>query len=147
MYANALKSVELAGPTYFAPLMSEAFKLARICKNEGSSVYQILLILTDGEIHDMYATVDLLVANTDVPISIIIVRVGAADFGNMVRLDGDNGLFDSKGQKAMRDIVQFVPFRNIGDSPTLLAQELLAELPGQVVQYMVHSLANLEYDW
>ena len=139
--------MELAGPTYFAPLMSEAFKLARICKNEGSSIYQILLILTDGEIHDMDATVDLIVANTDVPISIIIVGVGAADFGNMVRLDGDNGLFDSKGQKAMRDIVQFVPFRNIGDSPTLLAQELLAELPGQVVQYMVHSLANLEYDW
>lgn len=102
--------------------MSEAFKLARICKNEGSNIYQILLILTDGEIHDMDATIDLIVANTDVPISIIIVGVGSADFGNMVRLDGDNGLFDSKGQKAMRDIVQFVPFRNIGESSTLLAQ-------------------------
>lgn len=138
LYANALKSVELAGPTYFAPLMAEAFKLARICKNEGSHVYQILLILTDGEIHDMDATVDLIVANNDVPISIIIVGVGSADFSNMVRLDGDNGLFDSRGQKALRDIVQFVPFRSIGDSPTLLAQELLAELPTQVVQYMVH---------
>lgn len=33
LYYNALKSVELAGPTYFAPLLGEAFKLARICKN------------------------------------------------------------------------------------------------------------------
>jgi hypothetical protein len=33
LYATALKSVELAGPTYFAPLMSEAFKLARMCKS------------------------------------------------------------------------------------------------------------------
>lgn len=62
----------------------------------------------------MDATIDLIVDNVDVPISIIIVGVGNADFGNMVRLDGDNGLYNSKGQKAMRDIVQFVPFRNIG---------------------------------
>jgi len=29
----------------------------------------------------------------------------------MERLDGDNGLYASNGKKAMRDIVQFVPFR------------------------------------
>ncbi len=29
----------------------------------------------------------------------------------MVRLDGDNGLYNSQGKKAVRDIVQFVPFR------------------------------------
>jgi hypothetical protein len=29
----------------------------------------------------------------------------------MVQLDGDNGLYNSKGEKALRDIVQFVPFR------------------------------------
>ena len=70
----------------------------------------------------MDATIDLIVDNVDVPISIIIVGVGAADFSNMVRLDGDNGLFNTKGQKALRDIVQFVPFRDIGNSPILLAQ-------------------------
>ena len=44
----------------------------------------------------------------------------------MERLDGDNGLYNSKGQRAMRDIVQFVPFREVGMNPDLLAQELLA---------------------
>jgi hypothetical protein len=29
----------------------------------------------------------------------------------MVKLDGDGGLYDSNGRKALRDIVQFVPFR------------------------------------
>ena len=80
---------------------------------------------------------DLVVANTDLPISVIIVGVGNADFANMERLDGDNGLYNSKGQKAARDIVQFVPFRNFGNNHQLLAQEVLAELPTQVVQYMV----------
>jgi len=88
----------------------------------GSDTYQILLILTDGEIHDMEATIDLLVNNCNLPLSIIIVGVGNAEFGNMERLDGDNGLYSSQGKKAARDIVQFVPFREVGMNPDLLAK-------------------------
>lgn len=55
----------------------------------------------------------------------------------MTVLDGDNGLYSSQGKKAQRDIVQFVPFRDVGMNPDMLAKELLAELPSQVVQYMV----------
>ena len=69
------------------------------------------------------------------PLSIIIVGIGNADFSNMEKLDGDNGLYDSKGRKAARDIVQFVPFRDVKFNPDILAKQLLAELPGQVVQY------------
>jgi hypothetical protein len=73
----------------------------------------------------------------NLPLSIIIVGVGEAGFENMVRLDGDGGtLFNSKGQKVARDIVQFVPFRDTKFNPDLLAKELLAELPGQIIQYM-----------
>ena len=111
LYMNALKSVELSGPTYFGPLIEETAKLAYECKKSQQYVYQTLLILTDGEIHDMEKTIDLIVSATELPLSIIIVGVGEADFTNMNRLDGDNGLFNTKGQKARRDIVQFVPFR------------------------------------
>ena len=78
--------------------------------------------MTDGEIHDMEQTVDLLVENSNLPLSIIIVGVGNAEFDNMVRLDGDNGLFNSKGKRAPRDIVQFVPFREVKMNPDLLAK-------------------------
>ena len=100
-------------------------QLANSCKLEGTNTYQILLILTDGEIHDMQATVDLIVSASGVPLSIIIVGVGSADFANMVTLDGDNGLTDSKGYRCPRDIVQFVPFRDVGTNSASLAQELL----------------------
>lgn len=86
----------------------------------------------------MDKTVDLLVQNCNLPLSIIIVGVGNADFTNMNTLDGDNGLYNSKGMKASRDIVQFVPFNQVQMNPDLLAKELLAELPDQVVQYMVN---------
>jgi hypothetical protein len=59
----------------------------------------------------MEQTVDLIVNDCNLPLSIIIVGVGNAEFTNMVRLDGDNGLYNSQGKKAARDIVQFVPFR------------------------------------
>lgn len=84
----------------------------------------------------MDRTVDLIVGNSNLPLSIIIVGVGNASFNNMNILDGDNGLYDSKGRMANRDIVQFVPFNQVTGNSDLLAKELLAELPGQVVQYM-----------
>lgn len=89
---------------------------------ESTQLYQVLLILTDGEIHDMQKTVDLIVGNTNLPLSIIIVGVGNADFTNMNILDGDNGLFDSKGRKANRDIVQFVPFNQVSGNSDMLAK-------------------------
>jgi hypothetical protein len=85
----------------------------------------------------MNATVDLIVAQSNLPLSIIIVGIGNANFENMNTLDGDNGLYNSSGVKASRDIVQFVPFNQVQMNSDLLAQELLAELPSQVVQYMV----------
>ena len=84
----------------------------------------------------MDRTIDLLIRAGELPLSIIIVGVGSADFDNMNRLDGDNGLYGSNGAKARRDIVQFVPFRDVKMNGDMLAKELLAELPGQVVQYM-----------
>lgn len=83
--------------------------------------YQILLILTDGEIHDMAATKDIIVKNCNLPTSIIIVGIGNASFGNMEELDGDGGLFASNGTRCPRDIVQFVPFNKYGGNPTMLA--------------------------
>jgi len=55
----------------------------------------ILLILTDGEIHDMDNTIDTIIQAAYLPISIIIIGIGDADFTNMEILDGDDGLFNN----------------------------------------------------
>jgi len=102
-------------------------------------MYNILLILTDGEIHDMQITKDLIVEASDLPLSIIIVGVGRADFGMMVELDSDDQLLrDSRGHPAKRDIVQFVEFKEFSNrGPQALAEEVLKEVPTQLVQYMM----------
>lgn len=75
------------------------------CK--GQSVYNVLLLLTDGAIHDMPKTKELIVDCASLACSIIIIGVGSADFSAMSELDGDGpgGLTDPKGRKAPRDIV------------------------------------------
>lgn len=77
-----------------------------------SQQYFVLLIITDGVITDMDQTLSAIISASRLPMSVIIVGVGGADFSAMEFLDGDNGILRSPtGEAAMRDIVQFVPFR------------------------------------
>jgi hypothetical protein len=104
-------------------------RLAEALKSAPNDPYIVLLILTDGCIHDMEATKTSLVNSSHLPLSIIIVGIGNDDFDNMVVLDGDDGLIDTDGRKAIRDLVQFVPFNEFKDNPSLLAKHVLEELP------------------
>ena len=71
------------------------------------------MILTDGVVTDMADTREAIVRASYQPLSIIIVGVGNADFTDMQILDGDDGVLRSpKGEPVLRDIVQFVPFRD-----------------------------------
>lgn len=75
--------------------------------------YFILLILTDGVITDMADTREAIVQASHLPMSVIIVGIGNADFSDMQMLGGDDGILRSpKGEPVLRDIVQFVSFRN-----------------------------------
>ena len=53
----------------------------------------------------MKETLDTIYYAASLPISIIIVGVGSGDFSSMHILDGDEGLYNSKGEKSKRDLV------------------------------------------
>lgn len=136
-YRQALERVELSGPTLFAQVVQTAVMMA---ESEGVSQtnqhYYVLLIITDGAIHDMQQTIDWIVRGSFAPLSIVIVGVGRDDFGNMDTLDADEvPLIDSRGVKMDRDIVQFVPFRDCANSPSMLTKEVLAEIPREIVNF------------
>ena len=54
--------------------------------------YFVLLMLTDGAISDMRETIKAIIHASRLPMSIIIVGVGGADFSAMNELDADEGL-------------------------------------------------------
>ncbi|KAK4488924.1 hypothetical protein RD792_004714 [Penstemon davidsonii] len=137
-YANALFNVSLAGPTLFGHVVTTAAQIASgsVARNERK--YFILLIITDGVITDLQETKDAFVMASDLPLSILIVGVGGADFKEMEILDADKGerLESTTGRVASRDIVQFVPFRDVQSGEISVVQSLLAELPSQFLTYM-----------
>ncbi|XP_007941378.1 copine-8 [Orycteropus afer afer] len=140
-YYRSLKSVQLYGPTNFAPVINHVARYASSVKD--GSQYFVLLIVTDGVISDMAQTKESIVNASKLPMSIIIVGVGPAEFDAMVELDGDDVRVSSRGKYAERDIVQFVPFRDYIDrsgnhilSMARLAKDVLAEIPEQFLSYM-----------
>uniref|UniRef100_A0AAR2J1S6 C2 domain-containing protein n=1 Tax=Pygocentrus nattereri TaxID=42514 RepID=A0AAR2J1S6_PYGNA len=140
-YYRSLKSVRLYGPTFFSPVINHVARYASLVKD--GSEYFILLIISDGVISDMAQTKESIVNASCLPMSIIIVGVGSAEFDEMIELDGDEVRISSRGRFAERDIVQFVPFRDYVDhrgnhilSMARLAKDVLAEIPDQFLHYM-----------
>ncbi|MCQ2821364.1 MAG: hypothetical protein MJ252_29230 [archaeon] len=133
-YHEVMNNITFYGPTYFAPILNQV--IANI-RQEGNNLnYHILMILTDGVINDMNYTIDALVEGSFLPLSVIIIGIGDADFNNMVILDSDDAVLeDSRGKKASRDLVQFVPFNKYKNNPNELAKQVLEEIPRQIVEY------------
>ena len=139
-YEGFMSHVGLSGPTLFGNIIETAATIAASggC-SQASQRYNILLIITDGIINDMEATKAAIAMASGQPLSIIIVGVGSEDFSQMKALDSDDkALATASGKrKAERDIVQFVAMRDFAGKPeTALAQEVLAEVPTQVLQFM-----------
>ena len=142
-YKSCIRKIELYGPTNFAPTIQHVTKVAQSFLD--GSQYFILLIITDGQITDMEETKIAIVDAALLPISIVIVGIGEADFDKMNELDGDEiRVTDKFGRVATRDIVQFVAMRNIlgiegpnyQAAGAYLANEVLDEIPDQFLGFM-----------
>ncbi|KAG0269088.1 hypothetical protein DFQ27_004847 [Actinomortierella ambigua] len=133
-YWQSMSRVQLWGPTNFSPMIRAASNIAK--QSEATGGYSVLLILTDGAITDFVETMQSIRAASKLPLSIIIVGVGGADFGKMSLLDGDEEAESSVSLKN-RDITQFVAARDYGPQNIhMLASALLQELPEQFMEYM-----------
>jgi hypothetical protein len=141
-YRNIISQVTFYGPTNFAPVIQATAEIAKLNQNDGSN-YFVLLIITDGIICDMIQTKKEIIKASHLPLSIIIVGVGNADFSAMDELDSDASLLSVDRTRAVRDIVQFVPLnrflsasKNHVHSMVDLAKEVLFEVPGQLTSFM-----------
>ena len=139
-YRNILNQTRLYGPTFFHYIIDQVISVVKQdVISENKMNYNILMILTDGIIDDMDETIDSLVEASYLPISVIIIGIGDADFTNMNRLDADEEILcDENGRIAERDLVQFVPFKDFKNDGEKLAEQVLEEIPRQIVEYYQH---------
>lgn len=125
----------MAGPTYFSGFLNRVRN--ELVKNvdkgglSGNKTYSVVIILTDGNCHDMEPTKELLVEMSKMPFSAVVVGVGDGTFEDMEVLDADaTVLRDKHGNVAARDIVQLVKYNDFKDlGMRELALEVLGEVP------------------
>jgi len=122
----------MSGPTVFTEVMRTAaahsVSSQQAAKQKGLQAYSVLLILTDGAVSDVDATARCLQEISDSPMSVVIVGVGAADFGAMQFLDDCAG-------NGTPDIAQFVEFNRHRHDRLSLTAATLDEIPEQLVGY------------
>jgi hypothetical protein len=123
--------ITMSGPTRLAPVVNWAKKWVDL---DGAD-YTILLVITDGQIDDMEATIRVIADCVELPISMIFVGISRGnnrDFAKLERLDGDEKKLLPNG----RDLIQFVPYEKVTrEHVSALIIEVLAEVPDQVIEW------------
>ncbi|ORX47925.1 Copine-domain-containing protein [Piromyces finnis] len=148
VYEYAVRRVQFSGPTTFSEIINLVGTNADKAidgditgvgnKENHLKAYNILLIITDGDVTSFRETIDSIVNNSNKAMSIIIVGVGDCKFTDMSILDADNKkLVSSSGKMAERDITNFITLNKYrDDTPAELAQAVLTEIPEQLQSFI-----------
>lgn len=85
-YWKRLDDVTLGGPTYLAPVIQQIAAYAEKEVSQCSQHYTIGLVIVDGIVNDVDNLIDKLVDVGNLPLSVVVVGIGPADFKLMVRV-------------------------------------------------------------
>ena len=92
-YYKGIMGTTLAGPSYFGKLLETVEGQIEDSLNEsgldGNRLYHVVIIVTDGNCHDMPETTTKLVELSKMPFSAVVIGVGDGDFEDMEILDAD----------------------------------------------------------
>jgi Copine len=127
-YLESVKTVDFSGPTHAAPVI---LKVMADAKTRASAVsgplnFTVLLLLTDGDLDDMPATLKACSDAADLPMSVMFVGIGKSEFKLMEPL--------RNGHKS----ANFLRMEDYGaGAAARLRAKVLADLPGQVESYFV----------
>ncbi|VDL73287.1 unnamed protein product [Nippostrongylus brasiliensis] len=126
VYNEVTPTVDLSGPTNFAPLIYQAME---ICQRAND--YHILVIIADGQVTNERATRRAIVQACQYPLSIIVVGVGDGPWDMMK-------VFDESLPKRPWDNFHFTEFHEImrrtagqSEGDVKLAVQSLLEIPDQ----------------
>ena len=92
-YWKRLENIKLGGPTYLTPVIQQIAAYAEKEVSQCSQHYTIGLVIVDGIVNDVDNLTDKLVDVGNLPLSIVVVGIGPADFRLMVRLCPRRNIF------------------------------------------------------
>ena len=135
-YREALPKITLDGPTYLFLVFKENLDMLKDDDDCPTSIYHILVIITDGNNNDIDEMVRQLIKSERYPISVCIIGVGDENFSRMLQMDSrTKPLEDKDGYKSERDMCQFVRYNDFKDRPDKMTEFMLNIIPSQVEAY------------
>ena len=134
-YQNCLTKISLSGPTKICPIIDN-FKNS-IKNNQSISIYNVLMIITDGIIDDIDDVIDSVVDAQSLPLSINIIGIGEEPTEEMRTLNLERGpLYDSKNRRMDRKVVTYIHFQGYQNNFHLLKNDLMKTIPENVIEYL-----------
>ncbi len=141
-YNQITPSINLSGPTNFAPIVRKAIEIVRSSNNQ----YHILILIADGQVSDKYQadTRNAIVEASQYPLSIVMIGVGDGPWNEMEHYDDE-----LKGRRF--DNFQFVNYQEVYDYckqyevnfNTAFAIRTLMEIPDQYQYLKQHQMIGV----
>jgi len=100
-YNDIAPSIEMSGPTNFAPVIRKAMEVVRDTKS-----FHVLVIIADGQVSSERETIDAIVDASEYPLAIVCIGVGDGPWELMQQ-------FDDRVPRRRFDNFQFVNFHAI----------------------------------
>lgn len=140
-YRDILPSLEFASPCYMHKIIQQLilpYERRAVYTPPGPLVYNILVILTQGDLDDFEDFKEQLVRASNLPFSVVIVGVGDTGFPQLTTADCDRSLMKSaSGHFEERDFVQRVIYTNFRGDDRGFLHEAFAEIPRQLQEFMM----------
>mmetsp|Transcript_30324 Transcript_30324/g.61926 ORF Transcript_30324/g.61926 Transcript_30324/m.61926 type:complete len:743 (+) Transcript_30324:153-2381(+) len=123
----------MSGPTVIDLVIKKAASRSKrfhAAASQSSKKYCILLVLTDGMVSDLASTKNLVRAFRGLPLSVVVVGIGRADFTEMQQWS-DVADIQERGR------FTFVEFRELQFDSKALSRKALEKVPHEVVGYFL----------
>ena len=134
-YRECLYKIQLSGPTNICPVIDNFKNMIK--NNISNSIYNVLMIITDGIISDIYQVINSVVDAQSLPLSINIIGIGEEPTEEMRKLNLERGpLYDSYGKRMDRKVVTYIHFQKYQNNFNLLKNDLMKTIPENVIDYL-----------
>lgn len=140
-YREILGSVEFASPCYLHKIIQQLlvpYERRSVPMSSSSLVYNIVVILTQGDLEDLEEFKEQLVRASSLPFSVVIVSMGATMFPHLTTADSDLSLMKTAaGHFEDRNFVHRLLYSHFLGNPRSFLHQAFSQIPRQLQEFMM----------
>ena len=134
-YIECLNKIKFSDNNSLSPLINNIRKV--IYNKYKADTYSILFLLINSppKNDDFQNTIDALIENSFLPLSIVVIGIGNSEFEDIKRLFSNKNKISSKGMEKSRNNIHFISMKDCNFNNDILKNRCLKDIPKQMVQY------------